>query len=70
MNTSPRQQGFKRELIHIEHLLGIEHALAEETFMLFREKDAYYADERTDLTLGRKDALEVVLSEVRRLLAK
>jgi hypothetical protein len=68
--TSAKGAGIDQQLAELRDLLAREWETANETFMLFREQDSHYQDPRTDYTLGRRTAVELVIKAVDELLAQ
>ena len=65
-----RKDGYAQGMKDFYDTLTIQWDNANEVFMLFRDKDGSYSDPRTDYTLGRRDALEQVMSLVREEIRK
>lgn len=59
-----RLAGYIQEMEDLRDYLIKEHDTANEVFMLFRQGDSNYQDPRTDYTLGRRDAIDALMSVV------
>ena len=70
VESHARTEGYNQSLKSLYDTLTIEWDNANEVFMLFRENDSSYSDPRTDYTLGRRDAIENLMSLLREEIRK
>lgn len=68
--ATAKNAGYDQQISELRELLTAQWETANEVFMLFREQDPYYADPRTDFTLGRRTAIERLLAELNAIAPK